>query len=181
MLDVRMAYRRVVHIVDDEESVRRSISFMLRTSGFDVSTWSSGLGFLKDAKVAQAGCVLLDVRMPDMDGLAVQKEMSEQGVGMPVIVLTGHGDVGTAVAAMKNGAVDFLEKPFEKSQLLQALEVGFHRLENRRDELASARDASVRVAALTPRERDILAGLVRGYPNKTIAYDLNISPRTVEV
>jgi two-component system response regulator FixJ len=119
--------------------------------------------------------------MPEMNGLTVQRELSERGVGMPVIVLTGHGDIGTAVEAMKNGAVDFLEKPFEKAQLLRALEIGFHRLQNRRDELASAHDARVRVAALTPRERDVLAGLVRGHPNKTIAYDLNISPRTVEV
>lgn len=176
-----MPDRKMVHVVDDEDSIRRSASFMLRTSGFAVTTWGSGLAFLREAKSAEPGCSLLDVRMPEMDGLQVQRELAGRGIGMPVIVLTGHGDVATAVEAMRNGAVDFIEKPFEKAQLLAALEVGFHRLEHRQDELASAREAAIRVAALTPRERDVLRGLVRGHPNKTIAYDLGISPRTVEV
>ena len=172
---------QLVHIVDDEEAIRRSAGFMLRTSGFAVETWESGGAFLHAAKAVDPGCVLLDVRMPEMDGLQVQRELAARGIALPVIVLTGHGDVATAVEAMKNGAVDFLEKPFEKAALLRALEVGFHRIDHRRDELASAREAQVRVAALTPRERDVLAGLARGHPNKTIAYDLGISPRTVEV
>ncbi|SEN09936.1 two component transcriptional regulator, LuxR family [Sphingomonas gellani] len=176
-----MGDKRLVHIVDDEEAIRRSAGFMLRTSGFAVASWESGVAFLRKARSAEAGCVLLDVRMPEMDGLQVQRELAAIGVAMPVIVLTGHGDIGTAVEAMKNGAVDFLEKPFEKAHLLRALDIGFHRLEHRQEELESEREAGIRVAALTPRERDVLLGLVRGHPNKTIAYDLGISPRTVEV
>lgn len=176
-----MPDRKLVHIVDDEEAIRRSAGFMLRTSGYEVTTWASGVAFLREAKSVEPGCILLDVRMPDMDGLAVQRELAARGVGMPVIVLTGHGDIATAVEAMRNGAVDFIEKPFDKAQLLRALDAAFHRLERRQDDLASEREAVVRVAALTPREQDILRGLVRGHPNKTIAYDLGISPRTVEV
>ena len=176
-----MPERRLVHVVDAEDSVRRSAGFMLRTAGFAVKTWESGVAFLREAKSAEPGCVLLDVRMPEMDGLEVQRELAARGIAMPVIVLTGHGDIATAVEAMRNGAIDFIEKPFEKAQLLAALAIGFHRLEHRQDELASAREASVRIAALTPRERDILRGLVRGHPNNTIAFDLGISPRTVEV
>ena len=176
-----MTDRKLVHIVDDEESIRRSAGFMLRTSGFAVTAWASGVAFLREAKSVDPGCILLDVRMPEMDGLEVQRGLAARGIAMPVIVITGHGDIETAVAVMKNGAVDFIEKPFEKAQLLQALEAGFHRLEHRQEELASAREASLRVAALTPRERDVLQGLARGHPNKTIAYDFGISPRTVEV
>lgn len=176
-----MSDRRLIHIVDDEDSVRRSASFMLRTSGFDTRTYQSGVEFLREVKHTDPGCILLDVRMPEMDGLEVQRELNERGVSLPVIVLTGHGDISIAVQAMKAGAVDFLEKPFEKAQLLNALDVGFARLDRREGSVASAHDAEVRIAALTPREQDVLRGLARGHPNKTIAYDLGISPRTVEV
>lgn len=176
-----MTERRLVHIVDDEDSIRRSASFMLRTSGFDTRTYQSGVEFLKDVKHADAGCVLLDVRMPVIDGLEVQRELNDRGIGLPVIVLTGHGDISIAVQAMKAGAIDFLEKPFEKAQLLVALDTGFAKLERRDDAAVSAHDAEVRIAALTAREQDVLRGLARGHPNKTIAYDLGISPRTVEV
>jgi two-component system response regulator FixJ len=176
-----MSERRLIHIVDDEDSVRRSASFMLRTSGFDVTTHASGVLFLKEAKSVDPGCILLDIRMPEMDGLEVQRELNARGIAMPVIVLTGHADIGIAVQAMKAGAVDFLEKPFEKAQLLTALDVAFHRLEHHGEAVASEHDATVRIAALTAREQDVLRGLVRGHPNKTIAYDLGISPRTVEV
>lgn len=176
-----MSERRLVHIVDDEDSIRRSASFMLRTSGFDTRTYQSGVDFLKEAKHTDAGCVLLDVRMPGMDGLEVQRELNDRGIVLPVIVLTGHGDIAIAVQAMKAGAIDFLEKPFEKAQLLAALDIGFAKLERRDDAAVSAHDAQVRIAALTAREQDVLRGLARGHPNKTIAYDLGISPRTVEV
>ena len=176
-----MTERRLVHIVDDEDSIRRSASFMLRTSGFDTRTYQSGVEFLKDVKYADAGCVLLDVRMPVVDGLEVQRELNDRGIALPVIVLTGHGDISIAVQAMKAGAIDFLEKPFEKAQLLVALDAGFAKLERRDDAAVSAHDAEVRIAALTAREQDVLRGLARGHPNKTIAYDLGISPRTVEV
>lgn len=176
-----MSERKRIHLVDDEESVRRSTSFLLRTSGYDVDTYPSGVDFLQKVAEAKPGCILLDVRMPEMDGIEVQAELARRGVALPVIVLTGHGDVGTAVAAMKGGAIDFLEKPFERDALVEALERGFERMEQGEAALASHADATQRIAMLSPREQDVLRGLVRGHPNKTIAYDLGISPRTVEV
>ena len=176
-----MADPRLVHIIDDEEPVRRSMAFMLKTSGFAVSVWENGVAFLREAKATDAGCVLLDIRMPEMDGWEVQREMAAHGIAMPVIVLTGHGDIATAVLAMRQGAIDFLEKPFEKAALLAALDRGFGTLDRREVASTSAQEARVRIAALTPREQDILRGLVRGHPNKTIAFDLGISARTVEV
>lgn len=170
-----------VYVVDDEEAVRRSLGFLLRTSGYQASLFASGTEFLREARGLEAGCVLLDVRMPEMDGLEVQREMAARGITLPVIVLTGHGDITTAVQAMKAGAVDFLEKPFEKAALLTALEAGFARVDQVGEGADAARAAGVRLAALTARERDVLAGLAKGLPNKTIAYDLGISPRTVEV
>ncbi len=176
-----MSERKRIHLVDDEESVRRSTSFMLRTSGYDVDTYPSGVAFLEKVEEAKPGCILLDVRMPEMDGIEVQVELARRGVKLPVIVLTGHGDVGTAVAAMKGGALDFLEKPFEKDALVAALERGFERMEAGEAAIATQAEAERRIALLSPREQDVLRGLVRGHPNKTIAYDLGISPRTVEV
>ena len=176
-----MADRRVIHIVDDEEAIRRSASFMLKTSGFDVQTWPSGVAFLKEARSAASGCVLLDVRMPEMYGLEVQQALIEHGVAMPVIVLTGHGDITIAVRAMKAGAVDFLEKPFEKARLLDAIEEAFARLEDTAGRADRAQDAAIAIASLTAREREVLEGLAQGLPNKTIAFDLDISARTVEV
>ena len=173
--------KRLIHLIDDEEAIRRSAGFMLRTSGFDVKVYESGVAFLREAKSADPGCILLDVRMPEMDGLEVQRELNSRGIAMPVIVLTGQGDISIAVQAMKAGAVDFLEKPFEKAQLLEAIERGFDRLGKHEQAVASEHEAAIRIAALTPREQDVLRGLVRGHPNKTIAYDLGISPRTVEV
>ena len=176
-----MTERKLVHIVDDEEAIRRSASFLLKTSGYAVETWSSSVAFLKEARHAAPGCILLDVRMPEMDGLEVQQRLAESGVIMPVIVLTGHGDISIAVRAMKAGAVDFLEKPFEKTVLLGSIEAAFDRMTAADGKMLRAAEAEVVLGALTPRERDVLEGLARGLPNKTIAYDLNISPRTVEV
>jgi two-component system, LuxR family, response regulator FixJ len=172
---------RLIHIIDDEDSVRRSASFMLKTSGFQVQSWESGVAFLKEVRHLDPGCILLDVRMPEMDGLEVQQELHAKGVTMPVIVLTGHGDVGIAVRAMKGGAVDFLEKPFEKTALLAAIDEAFARIEASADASAKAEEAAVVLAGLSPREREVLDGLAQGLPNKTIAYDLGISARTVEV
>lgn len=173
--------RKLIHIVDDEDAIRRSASFMLKTSGYVVETWSSGAAFLKEVRHAEHGCVLLDVRMPEIDGLEVQKILVERGVTMPVIILTGHGDVSIAVRAMKMGAVEFIEKPFEKAALVGAIEAAFDRITAADGASAQAADARRILGALTPRERDVLEGLARGLPNKTIAYDLGISPRTVEV
>lgn len=176
-----MSSERVVHLVDDEEAIRKSAGFVLSRAGYKVQSYASGVQFLKSAKSAPRGCVLLDVRMPEIDGLEVQAAMADRGIDMPVIVLTGHGDVAVAVQAMKAGAVEFLEKPFEKAALLAALGRGFDRLERNDNRELEEREAKTRIALLTPREREILEGLAKGYPNKTIAYDLGCSSRTVEV
>lgn len=176
-----MTDRKLVHIVDDEEAIRRSASFMLKTSGYAVETWATGVAFLKEIRHVPQGCVLLDVRMPEMDGLDVQQALLERGVTMPVIILTGHADVSIAVRAMKAGAVDFLEKPFEKAVLISAIETAFDRIGKADGAAARAAEADVVLGVLTPREREVLEGLAQGLPNKTIAYDLGISPRTVEV
>jgi two-component system response regulator FixJ len=176
-----MSDKRLIHIIDDEEAIRRSAGFMLKTSGFAVETWPSGVAFLKEVRHARIGCILLDVRMPEMDGLEVQQALIERGVAMPVIVLTGHGDISIAVRAMKAGAVDFIEKPFEKAVLLVAIDAAFARLDEGDERASRAAEAQVALGALTGRERDVLAGLAEGHPNKTIAFDLGISPRTVEV
>lgn len=176
-----MAQDRLVHVVDDEDSIRRSLDFLLRTAGFRVEKWEDGEAFLKGVDRATAACVLLDVRMPGMDGLQVQAEMASRGVNLPVVVLTGHGDIGIAVRAMRAGAVDFLEKPFNRERLLQALETGFMQLADREGRRQREQWARTQVAKLTEREREVLEGLACGYPNKTIAYDLGISSRTVEV
>ncbi len=176
-----MTDNKLVHIVDDEDAIRRSASFMLKTSGYTVQTWVSGVAFLKEVRHAPEGCVLLDVRMPEMDGLEVQQALLDRGVTMPVIVLTGHADVSIAVRAMKAGAVDFLEKPFEKAVLIAAIDAAFDRMAAADGAAARAAEANVVLGVLTPREREVLDGLAQGLPNKTIAYDLGISPRTVEV
>ena len=176
-----MTDRPLVHVIDDEDSVRRGTSYLLKTTGYAVRTWESGVAFLKEVRHVEAGCILLDVRMPEMDGLEVQQQLNERGVTMPVIVLTGHGDVAVAVRAMKAGAIDFLEKPFETEALEDAIRRAFERLASEKDVLVRAAEASVVLGALSAREREVLEGLAQGYPNKTIAYDLGISPRTVEV
>jgi two-component system response regulator FixJ len=173
--------KRLVHVVDDEEAIRRSLDFLLRNAGFEVAKWADGEAFIKGVGREDRSCVLLDVRMPGMNGLQVQAAMARQGINLPVIVLTGHGDITTAVQAMRAGAVDFLEKPFERERLLAALETGFTRLEDRRTKLEHEQWATTQIAGLTEREREVLDGLACGYPNKTIAYDLGISSRTVEV
>jgi two-component system response regulator FixJ len=175
------ADQRIIHLVDDDAAVRRSVGFMLKTSGHEVQPYESGLELLKNASKLDDGCILLDIRMPGMDGLEVQQALQQKGVALPVIIMTGHGDVGLAVRAMKAGAVDFIEKPFEKQSLMASIEEGFRRLSRKEATGERKKDADVRLQALTARERDVLNGLADGLPNKTIAYDLGISPRTVEI
>ena len=176
-----MSEPKLVHLVDDDDSVRRSVAFMLKTSGLSVKSYASGNEFLRDARKLEHGCVLLDIRMPGMDGLEVQQEMQKIGVDFPVIIMTGHGDIPLSVRAMKAGAIDFIEKPFEKATLLGAIEEAFRLMERTDSGRDRAKSATIRLRALTPREREVLDGLSKGLPNKTIAYDLGISPRTVEI
>jgi len=170
-----------VHVVEDDESMRRSTSFALRTTGHTVSTWASGVAFLKEVRHADRGCILLDIHMPGIDGMQVQQILAERGVTMPIIMVTGHGDVATAVRALKAGAVDFLEKPFEKAALLAAVDLALGRVAREEAAAMRAAEASIVLRGLTARERDVLEGLAQGLPNKTIAYELGISPRTIEV
>lgn len=172
---------RNVHLVDDDDAIRRSVSFALKTSGFQVRVYEDGDGILKVAPDLEAGCILLDIRMPGMDGLEVQEALKSKGVTLPVVIMTGHGDVSLAVRAMKAGAVDFIEKPFQKAVLLSAIEHGMARLQQSASSLREANNASVKLQLLSARERDVLDGLAKGLPNKSIAYDLGISPRTVEI
>lgn len=170
-----------VHVVDDDEAIRQSAGFLLTKAGYAVNRYADGTTFLRAVTAETTGCVLLDVRMPDVDGLEVQARLSQRGIGLPIIMLTGHGDVTLAVRAVKAGAVEFLEKPFERSVLLRAIELALDRAANSaRNDLAAA-DAMARIAALTARERDVLDGMVLGRPNKLIAFDMNIATRTVEV
>lgn len=176
-----MTDTRLIHLVDDDEAIRHSASFMLRHAGFRVKTYVDGVAFLEQVDDAEKGCILLDVQMPKMDGLQVQEALNERGVAMPVIVLTGHGDVAVAVRAMKAGAVDFVEKPYAKQSLVDALTRAFERLEARRKEEVLADEARGLIEHLTAREKEVLLGLVDGQTNKEIAISLDISPRTVEI
>ena len=175
-----MPAEHLVHLVDDEEAIRLSAGFLLRTNGYVVKSYVSGVAFLADADRETRGCVLLDIRMPELDGLEVQRRLSERGIEMPVIMLTGHGDVALAVRAIKAGAVEFLEKPFQKAALLAAIEAAFRRVAAADRIHLAAAEAVIRLAALTPREGDVLQGIVQGQPNKITAYELGISIRTVE-
>jgi two-component system, LuxR family, response regulator FixJ len=173
--------QKVIYVVDDDDSVRRSVGFMLKTSGYRVHSFSNGAELLKDAKSLEPGCILLDIRMPGMDGLQVQEALHERGVRLPIVIMTGHGDVPLSVRAMKAGAIDFIEKPFDKETIIAAVEAGFSILSYADNTEARGQEASLRLRVLTPREREVLDGLANGLPNKTIAYDLAISPRTVEI
>jgi two-component system response regulator FixJ len=170
-----------VHVVDDDEAVCHSLALLLESAGLRVETHGSSVAFLRSAASLRGGCVLMDVRMPGMDGLELQRRLAEAGVRLPIIIMTAYGDVPAAVRALKAGAVDFIEKPFDDEVLLAAVHAALQRgAEDRRAEAERAK-LIARLESLTPRERTVLDGLIVGHPNKTIAYDLGISPRTVEV
>jgi two-component system response regulator FixJ len=170
-----------VFIVDDDAAVRDSIAALLEAEGFAVAPFESAKAFLDGFKPAEPCCVIADIRMPDMDGLELQEEIIRRGWGLPVIIITGHGDVPLAVRAMKAGAVDFIEKPFDDEILRASIERGLEQSRRTRGESAVVQEAETRIAQLTAREREVMEHLVAGRPNKVIAHRMDISPRTVEV
>jgi len=176
-----MPNNAIVHLIDDDEDVRRALAFLLGTAGLAVRVHESAVRFLEDLPGVQPGCIVSDVRMPGMDGLELQRRLKEMKVAMPIVIMTGHADVPLAVQAMKAGAVDFIEKPFDDEVLLSAVRSALGRFENADRSAAEAAQVQARIDALSAREKQVLDGLLAGHPNKTIAYDLAISPRTVEV
>ncbi len=170
----------VVHVIDDDNAVRDSLSFLLKSAGHAVRTYESAADFLERG-AATSGCVVTDVRMPGMSGLDLIRALAERGTPLPIIVMTGHGDVPMAVEAMKLGAADFLEKPFDDDAMLASIRTALARGADAVNHAAQAADIRTRLASLSQRERQVLDGLVAGHANKTIAYNLDISPRTVEV
>ncbi len=169
-----------IHIVDDDPAVRDSLRLLLEASAFAVRTHASAAAFLVEA-AALVGCVLTDVRMPELDGLELQQRLNERGVRLPVIVMTGQGDIPIAVRAMKAGAVDFLEKPVDEARLLDAVGRALEQGKRLLQAQASAAEAAARLAGLTPREREVLDLLVTGLSNKAVGNELGASPRTIEV
>jgi two-component system response regulator FixJ len=170
-----------LHIVDDDDDVRESAALLLEASGYSVVTFASGVAFLEAFDPLIPACILLDIHMPGMDGLEVQRQLAARGVAYPVIVLTGQGDISIAVQAMKNGAFEFLEKPYLNDVLLGAVRDAFARLEDTQEDRAMTAESKLQVAKLTGREAQVMQGLLAGLPNKLIAYELDISVRTVEI
>ncbi|HXR87002.1 MAG TPA: response regulator FixJ [Stellaceae bacterium] len=170
-----------VYIIDDDDAVRDSLSLQLEASGYEVASFPSAVGFLEAAGTLPPGCVISDVQMPDMDGMELQQRLNEMKLDFPVVIVTGHADVALAVRAMKAGAVDFIEKPFEEKAILDSLRNAQTRFAAQRASAQAGATAREKLATLTPREREVFDEMVRGKQNKMIAYDLDISPRTVEV
>lgn len=171
----------MVYVVDDDASVRESLSSLIRSAGMAVQVFASPLDFLAQESLRDDACLVLDVRMPGLDGLALQQRMTEKGAEIPIIFITGHGDVPLAVRAMKAGAIDFLNKPFDDTDLLDAIDVALRRVTataSERSELASLRQ---RFDTLTPREKQIMFAAAEGKQNKAIAYDLDVTESTVKV
>jgi two-component system response regulator FixJ len=171
----------LVHVIDDDDAVRDSLEFLLRTAKIDVRTYDSATAFLNTVSDGAFGCIVTDVRMPGMSGVDLLRQLKARGSTMPVIVITGHGDIQLAVEAMKIGAADFLEKPFDDETLLASVRSALGRLEKDAQRGSERTELNNRLATLSTREREVLEGLVAGKPNKIIAFDLGISPRTVEI
>jgi two-component system response regulator FixJ len=176
-----VANERFVYVVDDDEAVRESLSALLEAKSYTVRSFALAREFLTAAPSLRPGCLIADIRMPEMDGLELQRQLSARAFNFPLIVITGHGEVPLAVEAMKAGAIDFIEKPFAVEAILAGIEAGLARLVASGEDDAVATSAAGRLATLSPREREVLDGLMAGLPNKSIAYDLAISPRTVEI
>ena len=172
---------QTIFVVDDDEAVRDSLGALLESAGFEVETFSSGADFLDRLDPKRGGCIVLDVRMPGLSGLEIQEKLTEKRITLPVIIITGHGDVPIAVQAIKAGAMDFIEKPFGDDVILESVGRALERARRNKRDASSAVEIEARMARLTPRERDVLEQLVIGNPNKIIAHKLGISPRTVEI
>jgi two-component system, LuxR family, response regulator FixJ len=170
-----------VHVIDDDEAVRQSLAFLLKTAGLAVATYDSAAAFLRQLPQVKAGCVVTDVRMPEISGIDLLHRLKEMQARLPVIVITGHGDVPLAVEAMKSGAMEFLEKPFDDETLLNAVKSALQQQGAEVKRAADRAEIVEKLATLSNRERQVLEGLVAGHANKTIAFDLGISPRTVEI
>ncbi len=171
----------VVHVIDDDEAMRDSIAFLLETADLTARGYESAVAFLSALPDIAPGCIVTDVRMPEMSGIELVKRLNESGVVHPIIMITGHADVPLAVEAMKAGVADFIEKPFDDEVLLQAIRQAMARGADRQAEQAAREGVLARIDSLSGRERDVLDGLVAGHGNKVIAFDLGISPRTVEI
>jgi two-component system response regulator FixJ len=161
--------------------VRQSLAFLLSTAGVPVRVYDSATSFLDALPSLQIGCLITDVRMPDLTGIELLQRLKARSIDLPVIVITGHGDIPLAVEAMKSGAIDFIEKPFAEESILKAVKAAQHTLEKRGAQSEEEAAVAARLKSLSERERQVLDGLIAGHANKTIAHDLGISPRTVEV
>jgi two-component system, LuxR family, response regulator FixJ len=170
-----------IYVIDDDDAVRESLEFLLKTAGITVRGFDSAKAFLEVLPEIKSGCVITDVRMPEITGIDLLRKMNEAQRDLPVIVITGHGDIALAVEAMKIGAVDFLEKPFDDDHLISAVRAALHKDADIAKRQAELGDIQEKLAALSNRERQVLEGLVAGHANKIIAFDLGISPRTVEI
>ena len=171
----------VVHVVDDDSAMRDSLSFLLETTDIAARTYESALALLDRADRLEPGCILTDVRMPEMNGLEMVRRLSELGVRHPVIVMTGHADVPLAIEAMRAGVKDFIEKTFDDEALLSSIRSALAEGVEALEQAGQGADLRARLETLSPRERQVLDGLVAGQANKVIAFDLGLSPRTVEV
>lgn len=170
-----------IFIVDDEPAVRDALSMMIEQEGFKVKTYDGGEAFLADYQQEVLGCAIVDVRMPGMSGLVLQKEMTERKMLLPIIFLTGHGDIPMSVSAIKSGANDFLTKPVTREKLLASIRPAIIDSEKKLSQAASTKEAKSLVESLTEREREVMILAINGFPNKEIARRLNISHRTVEI
>ena len=171
----------IIYVIDDDDAVRQSLEFLLKTAGITARSFESGKAFLEILPEIRSGCIITDVRMPEITGIDLLRRVKETNPDLPVIVITGHGDVSLAVEAMKIGAVDFLEKPFDDDLLLVAVRAALNRDSDAGKRKAELAGILEKLADLSNSERQVLEGLVAGKANKVIAFDLNISPRTVEI